>query len=211
MASVEQWKGRKLILGLGNPGERYAATRHNRGREVIEELARRWGRSLDTVECGARIAVSDLVVLAAPDTYMNRSGYAARCLVERRGLAPEDMLVVYDEAALPLGALRLRHRGGAGGQNGMASVLESLQTDEVPRLRLGVGPIAGLPGGSDLVEYVLSPFDDGEARLARDQIQTAADACELWLAHGTEAAMNRFNGSPTTVLGVTDSVEEQEE
>ena len=168
-------------------------SRHNRGREVVEELARRWRVELDVKECGSRLSILDRVILAIPETYMNRSGFAARCLLERRGFEPQEMLIVYDEVALPLGSLRLRHKGGAGGQNGMASVLESLRTESVPRMRLGVGPADAVPGGVELVDYVLSPFKEKEMEIATEQIQRAADACELWLEQGTEAAMNRFN------------------
>ena len=209
--TVEQWHDRKVILGLGNPGGRYEGTRHNRGREVTEELARRLGRDLDSTECGARLVALEDTVLVAPETFMNRSGYAARCLMERRGVAPERMLVVYDEASLALGVLRIRHRGGAGGHNGMASVLECLRTENIPRLRLGIGPSAGHEPESDLVEFVLSPFTESESALASTQIKRAADACQLWLERGTEAAMNRFNGSQLPQGNAAVLVDEEEE
>lgn len=183
----------RLVLGLGNPGREYESTRHNRGREVVEELARRRGLELRPGECRARLAVEDGVLYATPETFMNRSGYAARCLVERHDVAPSLLLVVFDDVALPLGALRLRPSGGAGGQKGMASVLESLRTDEVPRLRLGIGPEGGFAPEIDRVEFVLERFAPAEDRPAREQIARAADACELWLAAGLEAAMNRYN------------------
>jgi PTH1 family peptidyl-tRNA hydrolase len=118
---------------------------------------------------------------------MNRSGYAARCLAELHGLAPADLLVVFDDVHLPLGRLRLRRAGSPGGHRGMESVVENLQSDGVPRLRLGVAGEGGGPeGGDELVDFVLSPFADAE-------IARAADACEAWLAAGIEAAMNAFN------------------
>lgn len=134
------------------------------------------------------------VLLAQPQTYMNRSGYAARCLVERHGFAPSGLLVVFDDVHLPLGRLRLRRSGSPGGHRGMESVVESLQSDEMPRLRLGVAAEAGAPaGGDELVDFVLAPFA-GEERAAVDaMIRRAADACETWLAAGIEAAMNAFN------------------
>ncbi len=125
---------------------------------------------------------------------MNRSGHAARCLMERRGLASDDFLVVYDEIHLPLGTLRLRRHGSPAGHRGMESVLESLGTDRVPRLRLGVGSGAGSPAGDDLVDFVLEPFAAGEREPAQAMILRAADACEVWAAAGAEAAMQRFNG-----------------
>ncbi len=183
----------RIILGLGNPGERYAATRHNVGFRVVEELARRRGTPLAGRECNAWVAGGDLL-LAAPQTYMNRSGHAARCLRERRGVAPEDFLVVYDEIHLPLGTLRLRRDGSPAGHRGMESVLENLGTDRVPRLRLGVGSGDGPPAGDDLVAFVLEPFAAGERQRVEAMILRAADACEVWAADGAEAAMQRFNG-----------------
>ncbi len=188
--------GRRWILGLGNPGERYAGTRHNVGFRVVEELARRQGTSLTGGECNALVAEGEPLALAAPQTYMNRSGYTARCLSERRGLAAEDFLVVYDEIHLPLGSLRLRRRGSPAGHRGMESVLENLGTDLVPRLRLGVAGDAGTPDGGDLVEFVLEPFADGELERVEAMIRRAADACEAWATGGVEAAMQRFNGPP---------------
>ena len=205
----------RVVLGLGNPGRRYAATRHNVGFRVIEELARRHDAVL-LDECNSRVAECDswvaegdsgladcrseaapeLLVLAAPQTYMNRSGHAARCLSERRGLRAEDFLVVYDEIHLPLGTLRLRRRGSPAGHRGMESVLESLGTDRVPRLRLGVGTDDGPPAGEDLVTFVLEPFAGGERARAEAMILRAADACEAWAKGGVEAAMQRFNGPP---------------
>ena len=181
------------MLGLGNPGAQYEGTRHNRGREVVEELARRRGLRLHAAYCRSRLALDGGLVLATPETFMNRSGHAARCLVERHGLDPGHLLVVYDDLALPLPALRLRARGGPGGQKGIASVLESLRTEEIARLRLGVGPAGGVTPDLDWVEFVLSRFAPDEVSAANDQIRRAADACELWLEAGAEAAMNRVN------------------
>jgi PTH1 family peptidyl-tRNA hydrolase len=125
---------------------------------------------------------------------MNRSGYAVRCLAERHGLAPSAVLVVFDEVALPLGRIRLRPAGGAGGHRGMESVIENLRSDEVSRLRLGVGPAAGLEGGADLSAFVLAPFEPGELAAVEQLVQRAADAIESWRDDGVEAAMRRFNG-----------------
>ena len=129
-----------LLLGLGNPGERYRETRHNLGFAVVEELARRRQISLDTMECKSFLGEDGTVALATPQTYMNRSGYAVRCLVERRAFAPENILLVYDDVNLALGRLRLRRAGSPGGHRGMESVIENLCTDQIPRLRLGIAP-----------------------------------------------------------------------
>ncbi|HEX2254086.1 MAG TPA: aminoacyl-tRNA hydrolase [Thermoanaerobaculia bacterium] len=183
----------KLVLGLGNPGERYVATRHNLGFRVVEELARRRGQTLVDDECACRLALSGApagLLLAQPQTFMNRSGHAARCLVERYGFAPAEVLVVYDEVALPLGRLRLRPSGGPAGHRGMESVLGELRTDEVARLRLGIAP-AEAPG--DLVAFVLAPFAADELEVVEPMISRAADACEAWAVEGAERAMNRFN------------------
>lgn len=190
-----------LILGLGNPGEEYRDTRHNVGFRVVDELARRWGISLDRPECNSRAgrlggASGDPgeVLLAQPQTYMNRSGYAARCFVERHQLEPSSVLVVYDEVNLPLGRLRLRRQGSPAGHRGLESVIESLRTAEVPRLRLGVAPPDGPPAGEDLADFVLSPFVPEDREAVEEMIHRAADACESWLREGVEVAMNRFNG-----------------
>lgn len=188
----------RLVLGLGNPGERYAETRHNLGFRVIDELARRHGIAVDAFECNALVgegavgegAAARRLLLVKPQTYMNRSGFAARCLVERRGLGLGDLLVVYDEVALPLGRIRLRASGGPAGHRGMESVLGELRSDEVARLRLGIAPE---PPPRDLVDFVLAPFAAEEAEAAARAVASAADACEAWLAEGAEAAMNRFN------------------
>jgi len=188
----------RLVLGLGNPGPKYADTRHNLGFRVVDALAARLGIAVDRMECnalvggGGRIGGAE-VLLAKPLTYMNRSGHAARCLLERRGLEPPAVLVVYDEASLPLGRLRLRPAGSPGGHRGMESVIASLRTDQVPRLRLGIAPEGEPPGGDELVDFVLEPFARAERETAAEMVERAADACLAWLEEGAEAAMNRFN------------------
>jgi PTH1 family peptidyl-tRNA hydrolase len=185
------------VLGLGNPGAEYEGTRHNRGREVVEELARRRGVVLEPGHCQTRLAIDGEVVLATPETFMNRSGYAVRCLIERCGLDPGRLLVVFDDVYLPLGALRIRTRGGAGGQKGMASILECLRTQDIARLRLGIAPLAPpVSAEIDRVEFVLARFAAEEQAAAREQIARGADACETWMRSGAAEAMNRFNRDP---------------
>lgn len=186
-------QGPVLVLGLGNPGSRYRDTRHNLGFRVVSELAHRRGITLRSEECGAVVADDAGLTLAQPQTYMNRSGYAARCLAERRGVAPAELLVVYDDVHLPLGRLRLRPDGGPGGHRGMESVIQNLQTEGVPRLRLGVGRAEGPLPGEDLVQYVLSSFERGELEAAEELVRRGADAVGAWLAEGIDAAMNRYN------------------
>lgn len=184
----------RVIVGLGNPGEEYRDTRHNLGFRVVEILARRRGIDLAGVECNSRIGRGGGLVLVMPQTYMNRSGYALRCLAETHGFAPEQLLVVYDEVALPLGRLRLRPGGSPAGHRGLESVVENLRTARVPRLRLGCAPEEGAPPGDELAEFVLSPFAAEEREAVDAMVERAADACEAWISEGTEAAMNRFNG-----------------
>ena len=148
--------------------------------------------ALDRVECNALVAPGD-PILAKPQTYMNRSGYSLRCLVERHGVATEDCLVIYDEVQLPLGRLRFRTSGSPGGHRGMESVINNLRSQAVPRLRLGVGGEDGAPAGEDLVEYVLEPFRADELEEVSSLIERAADACEAWLAEEPDQVMNRFN------------------
>jgi PTH1 family peptidyl-tRNA hydrolase len=194
--SAQRAPARRLILGLGNPGAAYAATRHNVGFRVVQELARRWGEPVDRLECGSLVgagaAGGEVTLLALPQTYMNRSGYAARCLLERHGLDPAATLVVYDEVNLPLGRLRLRRAGSPAGHRGMESVIENLRTAEVPRLRLGVAG-AEPPASAALADYVLAPFAPEEIEAAAAMICRAAEACEVWRREGVEAAMRQFN------------------
>ncbi|HEX6199334.1 MAG TPA: aminoacyl-tRNA hydrolase [Thermoanaerobaculia bacterium] len=186
--------GPRAVVGLGNPGERYRETRHNLGFRVVETLARRLDVALEGTECNSVTGRrGDGPLLVLPQTYMNRSGYAVRCLAERHGLEPGDVLVVYDEVALPLGRLRVRPGGSPGGHRGMESVVENLRTDRVPRLRLGCGGEEGPPSAEDLVDYVLSPFRAEEREAAGEMVERAADACRAWLEEGIEAAMNRYN------------------
>jgi PTH1 family peptidyl-tRNA hydrolase len=197
----------RLVLGLGNPGPQYRETRHNVGFRVVERLAHRLGSSFDgdavRDECGSRVLALGDLTLALPQTFMNRSGYAARCLVEVHGFAPEEILVVYDEVALPLGRLRLRRGGSPAGHRGIESILQQLRTDQIPRLRLGVGrgerPPADegaieAPNLPNLADFVLSPFAPEEQDAVAAMIERAADACETWLVEGIDAAMTKSNG-----------------
>lgn len=183
---------RRLILGLGNPGDKYRETRHNVGFEVVEELARRRSVKLSNLECNTLLAEADDVTLGMPQTYMNRSGYSARCLAERHGFASSDILVVFDDVNLPLSKLRLRTKGSPGGHRGMESVIQSLNTDRVPRLRLGIGP-EDEATEEDLVEFVLEPFEKSEREPVKEMVERAADACESWLVRGSQETMNEFN------------------
>jgi PTH1 family peptidyl-tRNA hydrolase len=189
----DEWVER-LVVGIGNPGPEYADTRHNVGFSVVDELARRWG----VTRWGARfhglwaIAVVNgrRVGLLKPLTFVNLSGRSVQAAVHRLALPLDQLLVILDDAALPLGKLRLRPKGSDGGHKGLRSVLQALGTDAVPRLRVGIG---APPPGVDLVEFVLSPFAPEERPVIADAVVRAADAVEVWLTEGIEAAMQRFN------------------
>lgn len=184
----------RLIVGLGNPGVEYRDSRHNLGFRVVEELAARRRVAVDQPFCGSLTARFDEVVVAAPQTFMNRSGLAVRCLAEHEAPGPGGILVVYDDVALPLGRLRLREQGGPGGHRGLASILEHLRTDLVPRLRLGIG---AAPEESDLAEWVLSSFLPEETAAVRAMVERAADACEAWLREPFSVVASRFNAAAT--------------
>ncbi len=179
----------RYVIGLGNPGERYRGTRHNVGFDVVDELARRRSIAMDREVCGALVGQDDELTLVKPMTYMNRSGYAVRCLLERDGGESDRVLVVYDDVNLDLGRLRLRPGGSPGGHRGLESIVENLRTPKVPRLRLGVGGASG----EELSDYVLSAFSDEEATAAEEMVARATDAAESWLSEGIDAAMNEFN------------------
>jgi PTH1 family peptidyl-tRNA hydrolase len=186
-------EARRLIVGLGNPGKEYQETRHNVGFRVIDLLAERHGIELrkhrhQSVYGEGRIA-ENAVLLAKPLTYMNLSGAAVAALARYHGITPGDVLVLCDDVNLPLGRLRLRTKGSAGGHNGLKSIIGSLGTDEFPRLRIGVGAPAGQP----MVEHVLGRFNRREAEIIATVLPAAADAVELSLREGIEAAMNRYN------------------
>ena len=188
----------RLIVGLGNPGREYAATPHNLGFGVIEQLAgqariRSRQEQAHSVVRRGRLDQQE-VLLAQPLTYMNLSGPAVAELLRANGLTPAELIVILDDVALPFGQLRIRERGSAGGHRGLESVLVALGTDEVIRLRLGIQP-AEAPGG-DLADYVLAPMDDEQRRQAEEMIRQAAEAVRVILREGPQRAMERFNRRP---------------
>lgn len=185
-----------LIVGLGNPGKEYAETRHNVGFRVVDELARRFALTFGKLERKAFTATGVIhgkkVILTKPQTYMNLSGEAVRSLVDFYKVETPNLLVISDDLDIPLGTLRLRKLGGAGGQNGMRSVIQHLGTPEFSRLRFGIGRP---PGKMQPKDYVLSQFKGDDAILAAQMIDRAANAAEVWLRSGIDAAMNQYNGS----------------
>ena len=191
----------RVVLGLGNPGEEYADTRHNVGFRVVERLAGRHGATW-RADAGleARIASFGLdgldCLLVEPLTFMNRSGRTAAAIAERWPTLDfaRDLLVVFDDLDLPTGRIRLRAEGGAGGQRGMSDILDTLGTRAIPRLRFGIGR----PGvrGAAVVDWVLSPFTAAEQEGVDHAVERAADALEMALADGVAAARGRFNAGP---------------
>jgi PTH1 family peptidyl-tRNA hydrolase len=183
-----------LIVGLGNPGAKYATDRHNVGFRVVDALARSHSLSFSRQRAKARVAEGIIgghrVVLAKPQTYMNLSGTAVSRLSSLFEVPPEQLLVAYDDLDLPLGRLRLRPEGGSGGHKGVRSIADSLGTQAFARLRVGIGRP---PGRLDPADYVLRPFTKDENAVIDHTIQEAAAAMECWLTEGIHAAMDRFN------------------
>lgn len=184
----------KVIVGLGNPGSKYAGTRHNVGFDVIDYLAAAPGCTPFREKFEAFVAElkegEETVLLVKPLTFMNLSGRSVRAAIDFYKLPLGELLVVCDDFNLPLGKLRIRPKGSHGGQNGLRSIQEHLGTDEYTRLRIGVGE----PAPGDAIDHVLSKFRPGERKAVEDAIATAAQAALVWLRQGTAAAMNRFNG-----------------
>lgn len=185
----------RLIVGLGNPGEKYRRTRHNAGFMVVDEIARRLvlgaPERLDDGWAVKSEIAGERVVLLKPQSFMNRSGPVVEAALRHFSAEPDRLLVISDDVALPLGSLRIRPRGSHGGQNGLRSIIESIGTEEFPRLRFG---IAGSEPVLDLAGYVLSDFTDGEILRVQDMVARAADAAFAIVEHGVEHAMNAYNG-----------------
>ena len=185
----------KLVVGLGNPGAEYAGTRHNAGFAVIDLLARRHSipvnkRDFQAVYGDGYIGGAR-VILARPMTYMNLSGDAVAAIVRFFKLETSDIIVILDDVALPLGRIRLRLKGSAGGQNGLANILERLGTRDVARIRLGVGAARS----GQMVGHVLSRFPKDDLLLMEEAYLRAAEAVECALQDSFENAMNRYNVS----------------
>jgi peptidyl-tRNA hydrolase, PTH1 family len=184
-----------LLVGLGNPGEEYADTRHNVGFEVVETLARRHGLRFDDKRNKARVAtgqvVGQRVALAKPFTYMNLSGQAVVGLVNWYKLdVASQLVVVYDEQDLPFGTLRIRKQGSPGTHNGMRSIVQQLGSQQFIRLRVGIGRA---PAGWDLSNYVLGRWSKEQMQELPAILDKAADALEVLLREGVDTAMNRYN------------------
>jgi PTH1 family peptidyl-tRNA hydrolase len=185
----------KLVVGLGNPGDGYANTRHNVGFAVASRLGKRARAEFGIKSADSRIAEGSVggitVAIARPQTFMNESGRAVKKLLDRYRLDPKDMIVIFDEVDLPLGSIRIRQSGGPGTHNGMRSIVNAVG-EGFPRIRVGVAP-AKLREVPDLADYVLSPIEDFERDVAEKTIDRAAEAAEVAL-RDVQRAMNQFNG-----------------
>jgi PTH1 family peptidyl-tRNA hydrolase len=195
----------RLIAGLGNPGPEHAATRHNIGFMVVDQLAAQfgstWERSAPHAREDALVAKCGGVLLVKPLSFMNHSGYALLSVTQFYKIQPEQLLIVLDDFALPLGRLRLRARGGSGGHNGLASVIAEFGTEDIPRLRIGIG--AAPREGS--VDYVLGRFFDEEKPVVRATVARAVEAVKCAIDNGLVSAMNTFNSE--TIRG--DQIEKE--
>ena len=182
----------KLVVGLGNPGRKYAGTRHNVGFEIVDALVARHGLEWEGAPAEALMAKwrAAGALVAKPLTFMNLSGHAVGDLLRYFKIDVADLLVVVDEVQLELGRLRTRARGSAGGHNGLKSLIEQLGTDEFARLRFGVG--RG-DARRDLADHVLATFDQDEQPVVSEAIGRAADAAELFVSEGLGPMMNQFN------------------
>ena len=184
----------RVIVGLGNPGPEYAWTPHNLGFLAADAIAERARIRVERPEAKSLVGLGQFagqeIALAKPHTMMNLSGLAVRDLLERFECGPEEMVVLYDDVALPWGMLRVRQRGSAGSHNGLKSIIGTIGSSEFPRVRMGIQPERPL---GDLAAYVLRPMRKADLETAAEMTEQAAEAVELILTRGIAQAMNRFN------------------
>jgi PTH1 family peptidyl-tRNA hydrolase len=183
----------RAIVGLGNPGRAYAHTRHNVGFDVLDLFAKRRKVRILGRQCRSLVGSLELlgeqILLVKPQTFMNESGTALGLIARKHNLEPGDMLVVCDDMDLPLGKVRIRLRGSSGGHKGMKSIIAHLHSQDFPRIRIGIGH------RGDAIDHVLSRFNRAERKIVDQAVETAADALDMILSDGIEAAMNRYNRS----------------
>lgn len=184
----------KLITGLGNPQEQYQLTKHNIGYQVIERIAQHNQIIIGRKKCnsilGEGIIGTKKVILAKPLTYMNLSGKAVRSVVNWGKINLKDLIVICDDVNLGFGTIRIRSKGSDGGHKGLRSIIDFLNSQDFPRLRIGVGSSRKI---KDMTSYVLRPFSKRHTKIINESVDTAAEAAEVWVRDGIVAAMNRFN------------------
>lgn len=209
----------RLIVGLGNPGDEYAGTRHNIGFAVVDAVAARRSVEFGSEQPGAGRWLNALIGstntydegwgkwrgrsfgLVKPMTYMNRSGGAVARVMKKYGLAPQDVLVVLDDLSLPVGAVRLRKSGGGGGHNGLEDILDALNSDNLPRMRIGIGD--NFERGQQS-RYVLSPFSEAEQPIVDETLTHACNAALTFVSDGIVTAMNRYNRKASPLSSARD-------
>ena len=182
------------LVGLGNPGREYSGTRHNVGFAFVKRVARDWGLEIKKRKFMSKTAETrrdgEPLLLALPQTYMNRSGHSVREMLDFYRLGTERLLVVTDDLDIPVGEIRVRKEGGAGTHNGMRSIVEWIETTAFPRIRVGIGP---LPPDRDPADFVLSRFSPEESKKLSRGLTSAREALDMILADGIDRAMNAFN------------------
>lgn len=184
-----------IIVGLGNPGNQYAGTRHNIGFNAVTRLADDYNIAMNMKKhkaiCGAGFIGGNKVLLAMPQTYMNLSGESVRELVDYYKIdSEEELIIIYDDISIDVGRMRMRAKGSAGGHNGIKSIISHLGSDVFARIKIGVGD---KPKGWDLADYVLGRFSDEENAAMRDMLVKVSDACRDYMALGMNEAMNKYN------------------
>lgn len=184
----------RIIVGLGNPGKRYVQTRHNAGFWVVDQLSQRWNIRPNSRKFQAIVAeghyLGEKIILAKPQTFMNLSGESVRKIVNYWNIDSENLLVIFDDFALPKGQIRLRSKGSSGGHKGVTSIIDMLGTDTFARLKIGIGPI---PEHISAPDYVLTELKQTEIETYQEIISRSADAVEVWVNSGIDQAMNLYN------------------
>lgn len=184
----------KLIVGLGNPGEKYAKTRHNIGFRAVSQLAEDLSIKADQIRChslvGEGVYKTEKIILAQPITYMNKSGKAVKALINKYNLDLKDLIVIYDDLDLDVGEIRIKRKGSSGGHNGLKSIIKSLDSKKINRIKVGIGRP---PSGLDVAEYVLDYFSDENEKIIKNTLNKVVEAVKLIKEDSVEAAMNNYN------------------
>jgi PTH1 family peptidyl-tRNA hydrolase len=183
-----------MIIGLGNPGEKYAETRHNIGFKVINKIAKMYNIRVNKSRYQAKIGTGNIeginVVLAKPQTFVNLSGEAVKILSERYNILSERLIIIYDDIHLPVGKLRIRSSGSSGGHNGVQSIINHINTQQFPRIRIGIGTPAK---GENMADYVLARFKEDEREIINNAVEQAVEAIATIITCDIQAAMNKYN------------------